>query len=111
MSGPAPLWIAAVTRVWMSFWLMRSICTWTPACFPNSLAWASNSVSAAGMTCDHCSRCSRVSWASAGARRAATMPSIPDAAAAERARKSRRLRALMASSTRLAVAWRSAWAS
>src|SRR6185503_13596905 len=92
MSGPAPLWMDAVARACRSFWLMRSILTSTPACLPNSAAWASNRVSAAGMKCDHCNRCSRVPCAYAGARRAATMPSTPLAAApAERARKRRRL--------------------
>ena len=63
MSGPVPLWMAAVARVCKSFWLMRSMRISTPACLPNSLAWLSNSVSAAGTKCDHCKRCRRVPWA------------------------------------------------
>src|SRR5439155_13292909 len=84
MSGPLPLCTAAVTRVWMSFWLMRSICTSTPACLLNSAACASKTLSAAGMKCDHCSRRSVVPCAKAGARPSAAAPAVT-------ARKRRRL--------------------
>src|SRR5215813_10281840 len=97
MSGPAPLWMAAVARVCRSFWLIRSIATSAPACLPNSLACVSNSVSAAGTKCDHCKRCRRVPCANAGARRDATIPSIPATpTAAEAARNCRRLTCVMA---------------
>src|SRR5437762_2493841 len=71
MSAPLPLWMAAVRRAWMSFWLMRSIAISTPACLPNSFACSSNTWSAAGMKCDHCRKCSRVPCARAGAAPAA----------------------------------------
>ena len=77
MSAPAPLWTAAVTRAWMSFWLIRSTRISAPACFPNSRAWASKRVSAAGMKWDHWRRCSVVPCAWAGARPAARIPAIP----------------------------------
>src|SRR5437762_10903520 len=88
MSGPLALWMAAVRRAWMSFWLMRSIAISTPACLPNSFACSSKTWSAAGMKCDHCRKCSRVPCAHAGAAPAA--PRTP--AAADVLRKSRRVK-------------------
>ena len=82
MSGPVWAWTAAVTRAWMSFWLIRSTWTCTPACFPNSAACWSKSTSAAWTKCDHWSRWSRVPRGAAGAWAWARMPDRPPPATA-----------------------------
>ena len=82
MSGPVCAWTAAVTRAWMSFWLIRSTCTCTPACLPNSAACCSKRVSAAWTKCDHWRRWSRVPRGAAGAWAWARMPGSPPATAA-----------------------------
>src|SRR5687768_1700859 len=87
MSAPAPLWMVAVIRAWMSFWLMRSRAISAPACLPNSFACSSQTWSAAGTKCDHCSKCSRVPCANAG-----TPPTPRTPAAVEAFKKSRRVR-------------------
>src|SRR5437588_3740538 len=98
MSGPLALWMAAVRRAWMSFWLMRSIAISTPACLPNSFACSSKTWSAAGMKCDHCRKCSRVPCARAGAAPAA----LRTLTAADVLRKSRRVRRLIMTSSLMA---------
>ena len=74
MSAPAPLWTAAVTRAWMSFWLIRSTWISTPACFANSSFCLSKRTSAAGTKWDHWRRWSRVPFGYAGAWAWARMP-------------------------------------